>query len=81
MLDRWRWSAQHLIFVYRYHMRRAAFGDTPLFDASFLPDAVSFAGLDLQDQEYLQGVIQWSFGTDMYRLYERTRANVGGRTP
>jgi hypothetical protein len=62
MLDQWRWSAQHLLFVYRYHMRRAAFRDAPIFEESFMKGAIAFAALDSQDQAYLKTANQWIAG-------------------
>jgi len=62
MLNHWRQSAKHLLFVYNYHMRRATFEGAPIFKPSFLSDAVSFADLDPQDRAYLESVIAWSSG-------------------
>ncbi|PVH98876.1 hypothetical protein DM02DRAFT_656926 [Periconia macrospinosa] len=59
MLEQWQWTAKHLLFVYHYHMRRAAFGDAPMFQESFLDDAIAFADLDDEDQDYLRIANHW----------------------
>ena len=78
MLERWSWSAQHLIFVFRYYIKRRAFGSAHLFSHTIFKDAADAADLDPEAREYyalmidrLRGKCYPRFQTRCYRLLMR----------
>ncbi|KAF8251568.1 hypothetical protein K440DRAFT_658658 [Wilcoxina mikolae CBS 423.85] len=60
MLDRWQWTAQHLIFVFKYHIKKCALDDAPLFSEQFSTRASDDAGLDAVARDYLAYMIEWA---------------------
>ncbi|KAF8545247.1 hypothetical protein BDD12DRAFT_161379 [Trichophaea hybrida] len=60
MLDRWEWTAQHLIFVFKYHIKKCALDEAPLFSEQFSARASDDAGLDEVARDYLAYMIEWA---------------------
>ena len=62
MLERWTFSAQHLIFVFHYYIKRRAFGSANLFSHAIFNDAADAADLDPEAREYYSRMINWLRG-------------------
>ena len=59
MLEQWKWSARHLVFVFRYYVRKCSFGNAPIFSESHFDRAASHAKLDKLDWGYYKQLIEW----------------------
>jgi hypothetical protein len=60
MLKRWRWTAQHLTFVFKYHVKKCALDEAPLFSEQSSTRASDDAGLDEIARDYLAYMIEWT---------------------
>jgi hypothetical protein len=68
MLEHWDWTARHLIFVFKYHIKRCAFEGAPLFSEEFVAQAATEGGLDEPAIDYLKDMVDWvkGIGSPLY---------------
>jgi hypothetical protein len=62
MLEHWDWTARHLIFVFKYHIKRCAFEGAPLFSDEFVDQAAKDGDLDEPAIKYLKDMVVWIKG-------------------
>ncbi|KAA8899946.1 hypothetical protein FN846DRAFT_1023166 [Sphaerosporella brunnea] len=60
MLEHWDWTAKHLIYVFKYHIKRCAFDGAPLFSKEFISKAAKGGGLDEPAIKYLNDLVMWN---------------------